>query len=556
VATPERAGPLDRALSPTNDLPACADRAWTKSAVCRLEADVSRSSDTHLIPLRVPALDGLHLYFKDESTHPTGSLKHRLARSLFLFAICNGWIHEGTPVVEASSGSTAVSEAYFARLLDLPFYAVMPAGTSPEKVAAIEFYGGRCHFVDEPAALYDESRRLARELGGHYLDQFTYAERATDWRGNNNIAESMFGQMRLEPFPVPSWVVMSAGTGGTSATIGRYIRYRHLDTKLCVVDVENSVFYDNVAAGCDDLVTDQGSLIEGIGRPRLEPSFIPTVVDHMLKVPDAASLAAMRVLSACLRRRGRRFLGHQLLRPVLDCCAHAGGRRERFAGDADLRLRRALRRYLFQQRPDRGPWPRPDAVHQPDRHIPRNGHMDGSRRMTRPSGPGDRHTIDHPDPNVRADLQSILDDGQLSRSDKLDKLLSYGIDAFGLPIGIVSRIEHGTYTVLNAKSPGGQIAPGTQFELGITYCVDTIASEGPVAFTHVFDTDRRSHPAYKEFKLESYIGAPVLVRGKAFGTINFSSPDVRPGLFEQPEIDTIRALADAAGRILESAPAG
>jgi len=113
----------------------------------------------------------------------------------------------------------------------------------------------------------------------------------------------MFGQMRLEPHPVPSWVVMRAGTGGTSATIGRYIRYRHLDTKLCVVDVENSVFYDSVAAGRDDLAIDQGSLIEGIGRPRLEPSFIPTVVDHMLKVPDAASLAAMRVLSARLRRR-------------------------------------------------------------------------------------------------------------------------------------------------------------------------------------------------------------------------------------------------------------
>jgi hypothetical protein len=29
--------------------------------------------------------------FKDESSHPTGSLKHRLARSLFLYSICNGW---------------------------------------------------------------------------------------------------------------------------------------------------------------------------------------------------------------------------------------------------------------------------------------------------------------------------------------------------------------------------------------------------------------------------------------------------------------------------------
>jgi len=35
-------------------------------------------------------------------------------------------------VIEASSGSTAVSEAYFARMLNLPFIAVMPRSTSPE----------------------------------------------------------------------------------------------------------------------------------------------------------------------------------------------------------------------------------------------------------------------------------------------------------------------------------------------------------------------------------------------------------------------------------------
>ena len=49
--------------------------------------------------------------------------------------------------------------------------------------------------------------------------------------------------MRLEPHPVPRWVVCGAGTGGTSATIGRYIRYRRLATRLCVVDPERSVFH-------------------------------------------------------------------------------------------------------------------------------------------------------------------------------------------------------------------------------------------------------------------------------------------------------------------------
>ena len=120
--------------------------SWLSAAVVRIEADYQRSADTHLIPLPLPefAARGIDFYLKDESTHPTGSLKHRLARSLFLYALCNGLIHEGSTIVEASSGSTAVSEAYFARLLGLPFIAVMPRSTSPEKVAQIEFYGGRC----------------------------------------------------------------------------------------------------------------------------------------------------------------------------------------------------------------------------------------------------------------------------------------------------------------------------------------------------------------------------------------------------------------------------
>ena len=278
-------------------------RGWSDEAVRKIEADFNRSADTHLFKLELPRLAGVDVYLKDESTHPTGSLKHRLARSLFLYAICNGWVQKGTTVIEASSGSTAVSEAYFARLLDLPFIAVMPRDTSAEKIAAIAFYGGRCHFVERPDEIHEASYRLVEETGGHFMDQFTYAERATDWRGNNNIAQSIFAQMAREPHPIPRWVVMSAGTGGTSATIGRYARYCCHDTRLCVVDPENSVFYDCYMQGRRDLTTKTRPRIEGIGRPRFERSFLPGVVDRMIKVPDAASLAAMRVVAERLGRR-------------------------------------------------------------------------------------------------------------------------------------------------------------------------------------------------------------------------------------------------------------
>jgi cysteine synthase len=277
------------------------DRTWVEEAIRRVEADSNRSADTHLHVFPLPETWDIDLYLKDESVHPTGSLKHRLARSLFLYALCNGWVDEGTTVIEASSGSTAVSEAYFARLLGLPFVAVMPASTSQEKIELIEFQGGRCHLVDDPSSIYDESRRLAQETGGHYLDQFTYAERATDWRGNNNIAESIFSQLAHERHPVPTWVVVGAGTGGTSATIGRFIRYRRHDTRLCVVDPENSAFFRGWSED-DPSATGAGSRIEGIGRPRVEPSFLPKVVDCMISVPDAASIAAARWCSTVTGR--------------------------------------------------------------------------------------------------------------------------------------------------------------------------------------------------------------------------------------------------------------
>ena len=136
------------------------DRDWVCEATRKIAADFNRSSDTHLIKLDLPCLDGIDLYLKDESTHPTGSLKHRLARSLILYGLCNGWIRKDTPLIESSSGSTAISEAYFARLLGLPFIAVVPRTTSAEKIAQIEFYGGECHRV-EPKQIYEEASSLA-----------------------------------------------------------------------------------------------------------------------------------------------------------------------------------------------------------------------------------------------------------------------------------------------------------------------------------------------------------------------------------------------------------
>ena len=283
-------------------IPRDAQRAWSRAALATLQQEAARSADTHLLRLDLPAFPGIAFYFKDEAAHPTGSLKHRLARSLFLYALCNGRLHGGQTVVDASSGSTAISEAWFARMLKLPFVAVMPACTAPRKIADVQALGGHCDLVDDPSDVHARAAWHAAR-GACHLDQFGLAERATDWRGNNNIAESIIGQLAQEAHPEPAWIVCGAGTGGTSATIGRYLRYRGLSTQLCVAEPSGGAFASGWRTRAHDARATRPTLIEGIGRPRVEPGFLFDIVDAVIEVDDAASIAAAWQLESILGRR-------------------------------------------------------------------------------------------------------------------------------------------------------------------------------------------------------------------------------------------------------------
>ncbi|MCZ0996150.1 pyridoxal-phosphate dependent enzyme [Streptomyces noursei] len=87
-----------------------------------------------------------------------------------------------------------------------------------------------------------------------------------------------------------------AGTGATSASLGRHLRRHGLPTRLAVADPEHSAYFPAWASGCDDYATGMPSRIPGIGRPRTEPGFRPELIDLVVPVPDAASVAAMRWL--------------------------------------------------------------------------------------------------------------------------------------------------------------------------------------------------------------------------------------------------------------------
>ncbi|UED83100.1 pyridoxal-phosphate dependent enzyme [Streptomyces profundus] len=270
---------------------------WAVEAVARLRAEAASHGPTPLRALPLPAFPDIEVHLKDESAQPTGSVKHRLVRALYHRAIAGGHLGAGVPVVVGTAGAVAVAGAYFARLLGLPFTAVVPRGAPPAVRARIEREGGRWQLARQPpAALGAEAASVARDLGGHLLDHFAEATPALAEHGGPSLAEEVLSQLRDTAHPTPRWLVTGAGTGATSATCGRHLRAHSPGTRLAVVDPEHSAYFPGWASDCADYATGMPSRIPGIGRPRIEPGFTPSVIDLVLPVPDGASVAAMRWL--------------------------------------------------------------------------------------------------------------------------------------------------------------------------------------------------------------------------------------------------------------------
>ncbi|MEM6529341.1 MAG: GAF domain-containing protein [Chloroflexota bacterium] len=149
-------------------------------------------------------------------------------------------------------------------------------------------------------------------------------------------------------------------------------------------------------------------------------------------------------------------------------------------------------------------------------------------------------------------LQQIAASGDMMRDEKLNAILELGLSTFYMQNAIISHIDYDAriYTVRYALSPDNVIVPGTVFDLGNTYCNMTIDVPSAVMIPHVAISEHKRHPCYQQFKLESYIGHRVMVNGRNYGTINFSSLSAR-ALFMKEESVFIQQMGDAVGRLLE-----
>lgn len=145
---------------------------------------------------------------------------------------------------------------------------------------------------------------------------------------------------------------------------------------------------------------------------------------------------------------------------------------------------------------------------------------------------------------IRA-LYQITNNYQAGFSEQIQQLIKLGLERFNLDIGILSHVKGDLYTVVECITPNGvELHSGDSFAFAETYCSVTCQADAPVAIEYAKNDDRlATHPAYKAFGLESYIGIPIHVNGKLYGTLNFSSAAPYPRKFEEIDIDALQLMA-------------
>lgn len=146
-------------------------------------------------------------------------------------------------------------------------------------------------------------------------------------------------------------------------------------------------------------------------------------------------------------------------------------------------------------------------------------------------------------PDLLGELTRIMRQAHTGIEPTVQAVLGLGLRRLGLSIGILARIEGERYTVMQVVQPEGVgLAVGQVFALGSTYCRDVVARGRTVCEHHVSNSAMRGHPAFKAFGLEAYLGVPVMVGDRAWGTLNFSGPAPRDRAFSAEDVKAIELV--------------
>ncbi|TVR09534.1 MAG: response regulator [Phormidium sp. GEM2.Bin31] len=160
--------------------------------------------------------------------------------------------------------------------------------------------------------------------------------------------------------------------------------------------------------------------------------------------------------------------------------------------------------------------------------------------------------------SIRA-IYKVTSSRHLNFRQRLQGLLELGRQRFGMEIAILSRIQDDDFEIKEVQcpqTPPGMVVahpliPGQRLPLAETYCFRTVEANDPLYFEFLLMYGTNVPPKYGPFRIQAYIGTPVIVAGEVYGTLSFSSRTPLHDPFKPVDREILKLMAQWIGGEIE-----
>lgn len=234
-----------------------------------------------------------NLLAKCEFMNPGGSVKDRIAFYMVEQAEKEGHLKPGQLIVEATGGNTGIGLALAAKLTGHKLLTVMTEKVGKEKVHMMQVLGAETFVVpggkliDDPEHFINVGRRIAKERGAWYVDQF-------DNKDNLDAHYKFTGpEIWAQTDGTVDVFVAGIGTGGTLCGAGRYLKEMKPSVKLVLADPLGSMLND-----WHNKTEPHAApyLVEGIGGDFIAGNVDMELIDYSIHIDDKTSIETAREL--------------------------------------------------------------------------------------------------------------------------------------------------------------------------------------------------------------------------------------------------------------------